>query len=109
MKPNRRYARGWIAVMLAASVAAVAAGAGVAGAAAPDSKDGAQGKVDINKASESELMTVSGIGKTLATRIVEFRQQNGPFRRLEDLMKVQGIGEKSFEKLRPHLTVGKES
>jgi len=95
--------------MLAASLAAVAAGAGVAAAPAPEKQDVAPGKVDINKASESELMTVTGIGKTLAKRIVEFREQNGPFRRLEDLMKVQGIGEASFEKLRSQLTVGKES
>ena len=108
MRPDRRKGSGWIAVMLAAGLAAAAAGGG-AGAATAETKDGAQAKVDINKATESELMTVSGIGETLAKRIVAFREQNGPFRRLEDLMKVQGIGEKSFEKLRSHLTVGKES
>ena len=108
MRPDRWKRSRWIVVMLAAGLVAAAAGGSV-GAATAETKDGAQAKVDINKATESELMTVSGIGETLAKRIVEFRDKNGPYRRLEDLMKVQGIGEKSFEKLRSHLTVGKES
>ena len=47
-----------------------------------------------------------GIGKSTATRIVEYRQKNGPFKKIEELMNVQGIGEKSFLKLRAQLTVG---
>jgi len=53
-------------------------------------------------------MTVRGIGETLAKRIVAFREEHGPYSRTEDLMKVQGIGEKSLEKIRPHVTVGKK-
>ena len=60
--------------------------------------------VDINTAGEDGLMTVPGIGPSLAKRIVEFRQKNGPFAKVDDLMKVQGIGEKSLAKLRPYLT-----
>ncbi len=66
-----------------------------------------QGSVDVNTASEDELVAVPGIGKSIARRIVEFRDKNGPYQRVEDLMKVQGIGEKNFQKLRPYLTVGK--
>jgi competence protein ComEA len=63
--------------------------------------------VDINAASVADLEAVPGIGKALAQRIVDFRQKNGPFAKVDDLLKVQGIGEKSIEKLRPHLTVGR--
>jgi len=64
-------------------------------------------QVNINTASEEELQTVPGIGKVLSKRIVEFRDEHGPFRKVEDIMKVRGIGEKSFEKIRPYLSVGK--
>ena len=43
---------------------------------------------------------------TMAQRIVAYRDKNGPFKKLEDLMNIQGIGEKSFLKLRPLLTIG---
>lgn len=65
-----------------------------------------QAKVDLNKATASQLQEIPGIGPALANRIVEFREQNGPFKRIEDLMNVRGIGEKSFEKLRDRVTVG---
>ncbi len=58
-------------------------------------------------ATEAELVTVPGIGKALAQRIVEFREKNGPFAKIDDLIKVRGIGEKSLQRLRPYLTVGK--
>ena len=63
--------------------------------------------VDLNAAGEAELQSVPGIGKSLATRIVQFREKNGAFKSVDDLLKVQGIGEKSLEKLRPFLTVSK--
>ena len=63
--------------------------------------------VDLNAAGETELQAVPGIGKSLATRIVQFREKNGAFKSVDDLLKVQGIGEKSLEKLRPFLTVSK--
>ena len=63
--------------------------------------------VDLNRASETELTEVPGIGPSLAKRIVDFRDENGAFKRVEDLLKVRGIGEKSFQKIRPHVTVGK--
>ena len=63
--------------------------------------------VDVNAATEDELVAVPGIGKSIARRIVEFREKNGPYQRVEDLMKVQGIGEKNLQRFRPYLTVGK--
>ena len=63
--------------------------------------------VDINSAGSEELQAVPGIGKSLADRIVQFREKNGAFKSVDDLLKVQGIGEKSLEKLRPFVTVGK--
>ncbi len=51
-------------------------------------------KVDINSAGINELTQLPGIGKTLAARIVAYRDAHGPFARLEDLKKVSGIGDK---------------
>ena len=92
-----------VALVVGVLFCAVAANAGVMAA---ESKEA---KVDINEAGAKELMTVRGIGETLAKRIVAFREEHGPYNRAEDLMKVQGIGEKSLEKIRPYITVGKKS
>lgn len=70
-------------------------------------KAAAETVVDVNAASEQDLVRVPGIGQSLARRIVQFRDKNGPYQRVEDLLKVQGIGEKSLQKLRPYLTTGK--
>jgi competence protein ComEA len=61
--------------------------------------------VNLNTASAKDLETLPGIGAKTALRIVDYRQKNGPFKKIEDLMNVQGIGEKSFLKLKPQLTV----
>jgi competence protein ComEA len=63
--------------------------------------------VDLNAASEQDLAAIPGIGDVMAKRIVDFRKENGPFRQVDDLLKVKGIGEKSLEKLRPYVSVGK--
>lgn len=57
--------------------------------------------ININTADKSELETLPHIGETLARRIVEFREQNGPFRRPENLLLVDGISEKRFKEIRP--------
>ena len=57
------------------------------------------GKVHLNRASESELQTVSGIGQKRAQDIIAYRDANGPFRSVDDLKNVSGIGEKTLEKL----------
>jgi competence protein ComEA len=63
------------------------------------------GKVNVNTAPASELEKLPGIGPTLAARIVEYRERNGPFRRVEDLKKVKGIGESKLRELRDRVEV----
>ena len=63
------------------------------------------GKININKASEDELMLIPGIGKTLATRIVDYRKQHGLFLHLEDLKNVSGIGNTRFETISEYITI----
>jgi competence protein ComEA len=61
--------------------------------------------VNLNTASASDFEALPGIGPKTAARIIEFRQKNGPFKKIEELMNVPGIGEKNFLKLKPQLTV----
>ena len=63
--------------------------------------------VNLNTASAAELEKLPGVGAATAARIIEYRQKKGPFKKIEELMNVQGIGEKSFLKLKPQITVGK--
>ena len=62
--------------------------------------------VNINTASATEIATLPGVGAKMAARIIEYRQKNGPFKKVEELMNVRGIGEKNFLKLKPQLAVG---
>ena len=62
--------------------------------------------VNLNSATALELATLPGIGEKTALRIIEYREKKGPFKKVEELMNVQGIGEKSFLKLKPQITVG---
>ena len=61
--------------------------------------------IDINAASAQELQALRGIGEQKAGDIVHYRDENGPFARVEDLLKVSGIGPKTLEDLRPLITV----
>ena len=61
--------------------------------------------VNLNTASAAEFEALPGIGARMAARIVDYRQKNCPFKKIEDLMNVPGIGEKNFLKLKPQLTV----
>lgn len=54
-------------------------------------------KININTATLEELVELKHIGEKYAQRIIEFREKNGPFETIEDIMKVKGIGEKIFE------------
>ncbi|MGD6872666.1 helix-hairpin-helix domain-containing protein [Sutcliffiella horikoshii] len=63
------------------------------------------GLVNINTASEEELTSLTGIGPSKAKAIVDYRKENGLFKKEEDIMQVSGIGQKSFEKLRNEITV----
>ena len=64
------------------------------------------GVIDLNAAGPEELKTLSGVGDVLAERIVAYREENGPFRRVEELTKVNGIGMKILEDNIERLTVG---
>ena len=61
--------------------------------------------VNLNTANASQLEGLPGIGKSVAERIIEYRQKNGGFKKVEELMNVRGIGEKSFLKLKPLVMV----
>jgi competence protein ComEA len=62
--------------------------------------------VNLNTATASQIATLPGIGEKAAERIIEYREKNGGFKKIEELMNVKGIGEKSFLKLKPLITVG---
>ena len=61
--------------------------------------------VDLNTASVTELMQLPRVGQKTAERIVAFRKEHGGFRRVEEVLNVRGIGEKSFAQLKPLLTL----
>lgn len=65
--------------------------------------------VNVNTATQAQLETLPGIGAAAAKRIIEYRDKNGKFKKVEELMNVKGIGEKSFLKLKPMITVGAEA
>ncbi len=60
-------------------------------------------KVSLNAGSAMDLQTLPGIGEVTADRIIAFRDMNGPFATVDDLIKVKGVGSKTLEKLRPML------
>jgi competence protein ComEA len=61
--------------------------------------------LNLNTATTAELEKLPGIGPAVAARIVEYRQKNGAFKKIEDLMNVRGIAEKTFLRLKPLITV----
>ena len=62
--------------------------------------------LNLNTATKDELVALPGIGPAKAQAIVDYRNQHGPFRTLDELRKVKGIGEKLFLQLKPELTIG---
>jgi comEA protein len=90
-----------LAGLMAVSPALAAQGKAARSAAA---KPDVVGTVNINTASASDLERLPGIGPKTAGRIIEYRQKNGGFKKIEDLMNVRGVGEKNFLKLRTQIT-----
>jgi len=68
-------------------------------------KPAVTGAVNINSASTTDLVALPGIGAKTAARIIEYRQKNGPFKKIEELMNVPGVGEKNFLRLKEQITV----
>ncbi len=95
---QRRHA--WWTLVVALGVILTFAAVGVAAEGA---------KIDLNKASAEELKTLDRIGEAVAQRIVEYREQNGPFATIEDLKKVKGIGDKVFDANKDRITVSTQA
>ncbi len=62
-------------------------------------------KININTANIEQLETLPGIGPTTATKIINYREENGKFKTIEDIKQVSGIGENKFEKIKNNITV----
>ena len=73
--------------------------------APPASQAESKQAINLNAATVDQLETLPGIGRKTAERIIEYRTKSGGFKRIEDLMNVKGIGEKSFLKLKPLIAV----
>lgn len=71
---------------------------------------GGQGenRINLNQATAAELQLLPGLGPALSRRVVEFREANGNFRRIEDIMQVPGIGPKTFERIKDYVTAEKK-
>jgi len=61
--------------------------------------------VNLNSATKDELVALPGIGPSKAQAIIDYRTQNGPFRSVDEIRKVRGIGEKLFQQIKPELTI----
>ena len=65
-----------------------------------------QGPVDLNSAEQEELELLPGIGPATAEKIIAYRKAHGPFTSIEQIMNVEGIGEKKFEEMREFISIG---
>ena len=62
-------------------------------------------KIDLNRAEAWLLEALPGIGEVLAQRIIDYRDENGPFKRMEDLLQINGISKGTLEKIKDYITV----
>jgi competence protein ComEA len=97
---TRIVAAALIVCVMACSIVSAQEPRSAAGASAS-----AAAVLNLNTATAAQLEALPGIGKSTADRIIEYRTKSGGFKKVEDLMNVRGIGEKSFLKLKPLITV----
>jgi len=71
-----------------------------------DESDNLRTRINLNTASLDELDVLPGVGEVTARRIVEFREQNGPYRSIDDLIHVEGISARTIEEFRDQVTTG---
>ena len=62
-------------------------------------------KININTANVSELKQITGIGESTANKIIDYRQNVGKFKKIEDIKEVKGIGDSKFESLKNKITI----
>nr|WP_235841991.1 helix-hairpin-helix domain-containing protein [Neobacillus fumarioli] len=74
-------------------------------AASPGNPTKNQTKVNLNKADETQLQTLPGVGAAKAKAIIDYREKSGPFKKIDDLKNISGIGDKTFEKLKDLIEV----
>ena len=72
----------------------------------PEPEPDTLGKININTASYEELQGITGVKTVIAQRIIDYRNANGPFDKIEDIKNVKGIGPVTFEKMKDQITVG---
>jgi competence protein ComEA len=94
-----------LAAVMTSVLLVAAPSAQSASPSSPPAPAGIARTLDLNTASVADLEGLPGIGRQTAERIVEHRQKNGAFKKIEELMNVKGIGEKSFLRLKPLITV----
>ena len=99
--PLRPIVRALVVPVLGLSLSGLASHPAEASGEAPASHQ----LVNVNQATSAELARLPRVGTKLADRIVAHRKEHGPFKRIEDLMEVKGVGEKFFSTLKPYLTV----
>jgi competence ComEA-like helix-hairpin-helix protein len=94
----------WLRLLLPLSVALLLIA--LPASAAP--KQPPEKPININTATVEQLQQLPGIGPETAKRIVRHREKHGPFRRVEELLVIQGISQKKFEELKPYVTVSEK-
>jgi len=94
-----------VTACVALFVLMAAASADQTAAQPPQSAQPAASLLNLNTATQAELEKLPGVGPAMAKTIIEYRQKNGGFKKVEELMNVKGIGEKSFLKLKTLVTV----
>ena len=94
-----------LGVFLLASISVNAGMTENLGKIAGKATSAAQQLLDINSATAEQLQQLPGVGEKIAERIVKYREENGPFSKIEDLLNVEGIDEKKLKKIRPLIEI----